>query len=132
MSGKKGGKKEEKSGITFSLRRMGQAECQSGLTETDLRALADWAHLHPMDEISVDGRHWIHVHEFKALGMVWYILVDREAIYGPTTVGTLKEFFVHGEIAPEQRLRHAQTKEEKSLEEVIGKDYVREVLARSG
>jgi len=113
--------------MTFRIRRMGQEETTDGLTERDLRILADWAHLHPMDEVSVDGKHWIHVHEFKELGMVWYVLVDGQAIYGPTTVGTLKEFLVSGEISPDQRLRHSHTREEKTLEELIGSRYIREV-----
>jgi hypothetical protein len=103
---------------------MGQDETQDGLTQSDLKVLADWAHLHPMDQVSVDGKHWIHVHEFKELGMFWYILSEGQAVYGPTSVGTLKEFFIKGEITASQPLRHARTREEKTLEEVIGSDYV--------
>lgn len=118
--------------MTFRIRRMGQSETTDGLSENDLRILADWAHLHPMDEVSVDGKHWIHVHEFKELGMVWYVLVNGQAVYGPTTVGTLKEFFVDGEITQDQRLRHAHTREEKTLEELIGSRYIRQVGGLAG
>jgi hypothetical protein len=42
-------------------------------------------------------------------------------------VGTLKEFFVQGEIDADQRLRHNTTGEEMTLRQVIGDDYIRRI-----
>lgn len=113
--------------LTFQLRRLGQLESITGLLLQDLKTLADWAHLHPMDEISIDGRTWIKAYEFKELGMVWLVLKDGQVVYGPTSVGTLKEFFVQGEIDADQRLRHNTTGEEMTLRQVIGDDYIRRI-----
>jgi hypothetical protein len=113
--------------LTFQLRRLGQLESITGLLLQDLKTLADWAHLHPMDEISIDGRTWIKAYEFKELGMVWLVLKDGQVVYGPTSVGTLKEFFVQGEIDADQRLRHKTTGEEMTLRQVIGDDYIRRI-----
>jgi len=114
---------------TFHLRRLGQMDILPGLHLDDLKTLADWAHLHPMDELSLDGKVWIKAHEFKELGMVWLILQEDSVVYGPTTVGTLKEFFVQGEIGPEQPLRHHGTGQASTVREVIGDDYVRRIQA---
>jgi hypothetical protein len=113
--------------LTFQLRRLGQLESITGLLLEDLKTLANWAHLHPMDEISIDGRTWIKAYEFKELGMVWLVLKDGQVVYGPTSVGTLKEFFVQGEIDADQRLRHQTTGEEMTLRQVIGDDYIRRI-----
>jgi hypothetical protein len=118
--------------ITFQLRRLGRLDVMPGLTLDDLKALSDWAHLHPMDEISMDGRAWIKIHEFKELGMVWLILDGESVVYGPTSVGTLKEFLVQGEIGPDQRLRNHGTGEIKTLREIIGEDYIRRVFEAGG
>lgn len=116
---------------TFQLRRLGQLEAMPGLLLDDLKTLAEWAHLHPMDEISMDGRTWIKAHEFKELGMIWLVLNEGQVVYGPTSVGTLKEFFVQGEIHAGQWLRHHTTGEKKTLREVIGDDYIRRIESQA-
>ena len=111
----------------YRLRRNGAGDVLEGLSYDDLKALADWAQLHPRDEVSRDGRIWIHVHQFKELEMVWNILQDGVVVYGPASVGALKEFFVNGDIPAEQRLRHHLSGETKTLRQVIGDEYIHKV-----
>jgi hypothetical protein len=63
--------------------------------------LARWAssaQVAPRDSVSSDGESWIKAPMLPELGMDWIVEVTSESLYGPTTLGAIREFMRLGEI----------------------------------
>ncbi|MGI8820966.1 MAG: hypothetical protein ACR2ID_08900 [Chthoniobacterales bacterium] len=63
--------------------------------------LARWAgsaQVAPHDYISTDQENWIKAPMLPELGMDWIVEVTSERLYGPTTLGAIREFMRLGEI----------------------------------
>lgn len=63
--------------------------------------LADWAssaQVAPHDTISADQNNWMKAPMLPELGMDWIVEVTSERFYGPTTLGSIREFLRLGEI----------------------------------
>jgi hypothetical protein len=63
--------------------------------------IARWAaaaQIAPHDTVSSDQRTWIKAPMVPQLGMDWLVELTAEHYYGPTTLGTLREFIRLGEI----------------------------------
>jgi hypothetical protein len=63
--------------------------------------LARWAwsaQVAPHDSISTDQENWIKAPMLPELGMDWIVEVTSERLYGPTTLGAIREFIRLGEI----------------------------------
>ena len=63
--------------------------------------LAQWAgsaQIAPYDSISTDQQHWMKAPMLPELGMDWIVEVTTESLYGPTTLGAIREFLRLGEI----------------------------------
>jgi hypothetical protein len=56
------------------------------------------AQIAPRDTLSSDGQTWIKAPMVPQLGMDWLVEITSEHYYGPTTLGTLREFIQFGEI----------------------------------
>jgi hypothetical protein len=56
------------------------------------------AQLPPHDTLSSDGQTWLRAPMVPQLGMDWLVELTSEHYYGPTTLGTLREFIRLGEI----------------------------------
>ena len=56
------------------------------------------AQIAPRDTLSSDGQTWIKAPMVPQLGMDWLVELTSEHYYGPTTLGTLREFIQLGEI----------------------------------
>ncbi len=63
-----------------------------------LKAWADQALVSPLDKISTDKSEWVKAPMIPELNMDWLIEVSLDQLYGPTTLGALKEFLDAGEI----------------------------------
>jgi len=66
--------------------------------------LVKWAasaRVAPQDLISPDQETWMKAPMLAELGMDWLVEVTTERYYGPTTLGTIREFVRSGEITPE-------------------------------
>lgn len=114
---------------TYSLRKKNENEVFGPMELNDLRHLADTAYIAPDDEVSEDGQNWKPAPDFPELEMVWTIQMTDGTTYGPTTVGTLKEFFRAGELAKDLDLIHTQTGEKSTVEAVLGADFIAEFEA---
>ncbi len=53
---------------------------------------ASSAQVAPNDSISHDQEHWIKAPMLPELGMDWIVEVTSERLYGPTTLGSIREF----------------------------------------
>lgn len=63
--------------------------------------LAQWASLAqvaPQDFVSSDQENWIKAPMLAELAMDWIVEVTSESLYGPTTLGAIREFMDMGEI----------------------------------
>lgn len=63
--------------------------------------LARWAssaQVAPHDSISADQTNWMKAPMLPELGMDWIAEVTSERLYGPTTLGAIREFLRLGEI----------------------------------
>lgn len=56
------------------------------------------AQIAPRDALSSDGQTWVKAPMVPQLGMDWLVELTSEHYYGPTTLGTLREFIRLGEI----------------------------------
>ena len=63
--------------------------------------LARWAfsaQVAPHDSVSTDQTNWMKAPMLPELGMDWIVEVTSERLYGPTTLGAIREFLRLGEI----------------------------------
>src|SRR5918998_795717 len=66
--------------------------------------LARWAssaQVAPHDSISTDQTNWMKAPMLPELGMDWIVEVTSQRLYGPTTLGAIREFLRLGEIDEE-------------------------------
>jgi hypothetical protein len=56
------------------------------------------AQIAPHDTLSSDGQTWVKASMVPQLSMDWLVELTSEHYYGPTTLGTLREFIRLGEI----------------------------------
>jgi hypothetical protein len=63
--------------------------------------LARWAstaQVAPYDSVSADQANWVKAPMLPELGMDWIVEVTSERLYGPTTLGAIREFLRLGEV----------------------------------
>lgn len=75
------------------------------------------AQISPQDAVSEDGVNWIKAPMVPELEMDWLVQVQEDIYYGPTTVGSVLEFFTLGEINQHTAVINCRTGEEKRLED---------------
>ena len=71
------------------------------LTFEQLASWASSAQIAPHDSISTDQANWIKAPMLPELGMDWIVEVTSERLYGPTTLGAIRDFIRLGEIGEE-------------------------------
>lgn len=113
----------------YRLRKKTETEVFGPMELADLRNLADSAYIAPDDEVADDGENWKPAPEYPELEMVWTVHMADGATYGPTTLGTLKEFYRAGELAKDLDLSHARTGEKSTVAAVLGPEFLGELEA---
>jgi len=105
----------------FRLRKLNDAEVYGPMNADELKQLIDSAYVSPEDEVSTgDDEDWKPVTEFPELGMVWKIQANDGTMYGPTSLGTIREFLRTGEIRFDDKILKYDEKEPKSIAEALG------------
>jgi hypothetical protein len=110
-----------------TLRKGGDGEVFGPMSMPELEELAAGAYVAPEDQVSFDGEHWVMAHEVAELDMFWMIVPESGEPYGPTTIGTLKEFYLAGEITAQTILKHTRNGEQKALQDVLGEDFMKKI-----
>jgi hypothetical protein len=64
----------------------------------EIRVGAAMEQIQPHDTLSSDGQIWVKASMVPQLSMDWLVELTSEHYYGPTTLGTLREFIRLGEI----------------------------------
>jgi hypothetical protein len=60
--------------------------------EPTLKEWANAAQISPEDFIDMSDENWVLAPQIEFLGMIWVVKLPGDEIYGPTSVGTLREF----------------------------------------
>jgi ribosomal protein L19E len=80
----------------------------------DAITLKEWANsaqISPQDQIDVSDENWRPAPAIDFLDMLWIVTLPGEETYGPTTVGTLREFIHEGLISEKTVATHAKTRQ---------------------
>ena len=113
----------------YSLRKKNETEIFGPMDLHELKNLVDSAYIAPEDAVSEDGEIWKHSHEWDALAMHWKVHMSDGQFYGPTSLGTIKEFYRAGELKKDQDLTHAKSGVTRTVAEVLGEDFISEFEA---
>jgi ribosomal protein L19E len=88
----------------------------------DLETLKEWANsaqIAPEDMIDESDDNWRAAPEFPDLEMLWIVKLTSGEMYGPTTVGTLREFINEGLVTEKTQATHAKTNQSLPLTALI-------------
>jgi hypothetical protein len=113
----------------YRLRKKNETEIFGPMDFKELQSLVDSAYVAPEDEVSEDGEIWKLANEWEALEMVWKVHMADGQFYGPTSIGTIKEFFRAEELNKDQSLTHAQSGETTTVAELLGEEFLSEIEA---
>jgi ribosomal protein L19E len=92
--------------------RVKKASDNSIYGPVDAHTLKDWANsaqISPLDKVDMNDENWRPASEIEFLDMHWIVKLPDEEVYGPTTVGTLREFIHEGLISEKTLATHAKT-----------------------
>lgn len=113
----------------YRLRKKNETEVFGPMDFKELQALVDSAYVAPEDEVSGDGETWKLASEWEALEMFWKVRMADDQTYGPTSLGTIKEFFRAGELNKDQELIHAKSSEITTVGTLLGEAFISEIEA---
>lgn len=100
------------------LRKHADGEIFGPVPFGQIREWAMSAQIHPQDVISNDGKTWNKAPMISELQMDWLVEIPGQPLYGPTTAGTLLEFFKLGEISAATNILNCCTGEKTRLGDV--------------
>lgn len=89
------------------------------LEESRLKELAQGALIAPEDMIDAGDDHWKYAPEIEFLEMVWIIETAAGQTYGPTTVGTVRDFFGQGDLSLDDEVVHVQSADRKKIRDLL-------------
>ena len=99
------------------LMKQADGEVFGPMPLSQLRQWALDACISPLDKVSSDQATWIKAPMLPELEMDYLLEVEPGVLYGPTTIGAVREFLTSGEISLETPLINCQTGEQKPLRE---------------
>lgn len=94
------------------LWRIKKATDESIYGPVDPEMLKEWANsaqIAPQDMVDESDGNWRPASDLEFLEMLWVVKLPGDEIYGPTTVGTLREFIQEGLISEKTLATHAKT-----------------------
>jgi len=111
------------------LKKIAENEIHGPMDLEELKALASGAFVAPEDQVSIDGGDWHPASEIEELDMIWLIHTEDGSQYGPTTVGTIREFLMAEELRATHTLENVGSGETCTVSELLGEEVVQEVAA---
>jgi len=88
----------------------------------DAELLKEWANsaqIAPDDMIDESNDNWRPAHQIEFLEMLWLVKLPDETTYGPTTVGTLREFINEGLVTEKTLATHGKTHQSLPLAALV-------------
>jgi hypothetical protein len=99
----------DEASLTWRVRK-GPDESIYGPVDTDtLKEWANSAQIAPEDMIDESDDNWRVAPDIDFLEMIWVVRLPGGQNYGPTTVGTLREFITEGLVNEKTPATHAKT-----------------------
>lgn len=83
----------------WRVKKMPDGDIYGPVDETTLKEWAGAAQISPEDLIDTSDENWRAAPEYPFLEMVWVIKLPGEELYGPTSIGTLREFIAESLIS---------------------------------
>ena len=111
--------------VEYRLKKANEEEIFGPLSQEKLRELAESALIAPDDLIDQGDNLWKRAPQLKFLGMVWTVETGAGVFYGPTTLGTIREFYGQGEIKLTDQLTHLESKVQKTVGALLNIDLGR-------
>jgi hypothetical protein len=88
----------------------------------DTETLKEWANsaqIAPEDMVDESDENWRVAPEIDFLEMLWLVKLPGGEIYGPTTVGTLREFINEGLVTEKTLVTHGKTHQSLPLTALV-------------
>jgi hypothetical protein len=88
----------------------------------DTETLKEWANsaqIAPEDQIDETDEKWRPAPEVEFLEMLWVVKLPGDESYGPTTVGTLREFINEGLVTDRTHASHCKTHQSLPLAALV-------------
>jgi len=88
----------------------------------DVDTLKEWANsaqIAPEDMVDENDDNWRRAPEIDFLDMLWLVKLPGGQIYGPTTVGTLREFINEGLVTEKTLATHGKTHQSLPLAALV-------------
>jgi hypothetical protein len=104
------------------LWRVRKAPDNSIYGPVDADLLKEWANsaqIAPEDMLDESDENWRIAPEIDFLEMLWLVKLPGGEIYGPTTVGTLREFITEGLVTEKTLATHAKTHQSLPLAALV-------------
>jgi hypothetical protein len=104
------------------LWRIRKAPDNSIYGPVDVEALKEWANsaqIAPEDMVDESDENWRAAPEIDFLEMVWLVKLPGGETYGPTTVGTLREFINEGLVTEKTLVTHGKTHQSLPLTALV-------------
>jgi hypothetical protein len=104
----------------YRLKKAREESIYGPMDEAGLKQLAQSAMVAPEDLVDKEDDKWVPAGEIEFLEMDWRVHTADGNGYGPTTIGTIREFFGGGEITVRDEVIHVRTQERKSVGDLLG------------
>jgi len=104
------------------LWRVKKAPDDSIYGPVDQETLKEWANsaqIAPEDMVDESDENWRVAPEIDFLEMLWLVKLPGGEIYGPTTVGTLREFINEGLVTEKTLVTHGKTHQSLPLTALV-------------
>ena len=82
--------------MVWRVKKLPDGSIYGPVDEATLKEWAGAAQISPEDLIDVSDENWVPAPQIEFLGMIWVVKLPGDEIYGPTSVGTLREFIAEG------------------------------------
>ncbi len=95
--------------MLWRVRKTGEEAIYGPVDMETLREWASSAQIAPQDMVDESDENWRPAPDVDFLDMLWMVKLPGDELYGPTTVGTLREF-IHEDLISEKTVAtHATT-----------------------
>ena len=95
--------------MIWRVRKLSDSSVYGPVDAATLRDWANSAQVAPQDEVDENDENWRSAPQIEFLEMLWLVTLPGNEIYGPTTLGTLREFIHEGLITEKTIATHAKT-----------------------
>ncbi len=85
--------------MIWRVKKLPDGDIYGPVDEATLKEWASAAQISPEDLIDLSDEDWRPAPEVVFLEMIWVVKLPGEELYGPTSVGTLREFIAEGLIS---------------------------------